>query len=211
MTKKATQNHDFYNDLQNYIRFKTPTLILRDFNTSPVVSPLQIIRTIINKPGWVTDAKQIKPLVEQCKLLAAVLKSAIREHLDHLRHQLESASDSAINLLLNNLIQEFLTGTAQISQNYQELFAEFSLPNVAEQILIAYTFTDESVSLLIEEGLIELLDLTERHAKPAQITPLKEELSRRIVAETTYRCEKGYESILKPKMTMKPISTGYPF
>lgn len=193
--QESYPKHDFYNDLQNYIRFKTPTLILRDFDTSPL-SPLQIIQTITNQPGWVTDAKQIKPLVEQCKLLAAMLKSAIREHLDHLRHQLESASDSATIFFLENLIQEFLTGTAQISQKYQELFAEFSLPNVAEQILIGYTFTDESISLLIEEGLVELLDLTERHANLGQITPLKEELSRRIVAETTYRCEKGYESIL---------------
>jgi len=184
----------FYSDLKNYIRFKTPTLILRDFDTSKD-SPLHAIRTIIQQSGWVTDPRQIKPLVEQLKLLAAMLKSAIREHIDHLRVQLEHTSGGNAHRLCDNLIQEFLSATHQISQSYDNLLPEFSLPNIDESILTGYTFTDESISVLLEEGLIELLGLLDEY-QLAEMTELKELLRSRIHAEVAHRREKGYESLL---------------
>lgn len=195
ISKETYPRRYFYGDLQNYIRFKTPRLILRDFETS-ALSPLQTIRAITTRPGWVTDPKQVQPLIEQLKLLAAMLKSAIREHIDHLRSQLVFASDANASLLINNLGREFLVNTKQISQSYHDLFSEFSLPNVDERVLTGYTFTDESISVLIEEGLIELLELTEKWAKGDPLAEIRADLSHRIHAETAYRQEKAYESIL---------------
>jgi len=182
-------------NLTTNIRFKTPILILRDFDTNPY-SPLQTIRQITKQSGWVTNAEQTQPLIEQLKLLAAMLKSAIREHIDHLRTQLHQASHADEQRLYKSLIQEYLVATDQISQAYKKLFAEFSLPNIDEAILIGYSFTDESISVLIQEGLIELLGIIEQTTESEEINRLKEELKQRTQAEIIYRRNRGYESVL---------------
>ncbi|MEM7125807.1 MAG: hypothetical protein AAF702_05750 [Chloroflexota bacterium] len=196
ISKETYPKRYFYNDLLNYIRFKTPTLILRDFDVSPI-SPIQSIRATISQPGWVTDQNQIQTLVGQLKLLAAMLKSAIREHIDHLRNQLKSAPDGTSALLIKNLVEEFLSSTAQISETYRGFYNDFSLPNVNEQILTGYTFADESISVLIEEGLVELLELVDGHLNSDELVELHERLCCRVREETHYRWSKGYESILE--------------
>lgn len=193
--KDTYPKNQFFGDLRNYIRFKTPILILRDFEANPA-SPLQSIRRITEQPGWVTDQSQVRPLIAQFKLLAAMIKSAIREHIDHLRNHLRTSSNSRA-VLLNHLIAEFLTSTAQISQSYRQLFAEFTLPNVDDRVLASYTFTDESLSLLIEEGLVELLGLMDCYLGDIEQGELRESLCHRIRTETCYRRDKGYESILE--------------
>lgn len=196
ISKETYPKRYFYNDLLNYIRFKTPTLILRDFETSPI-SPLADIRSTISLPGWVTDPELIQKLVGQLKLLAAMLKSAIREHIDHLRNQLETVSNETSVELVTNLVNEFLNATGQISESYRGLYADFSLPNVNEQVLTSYSFTDESISVLIEEGLVELLEEVNRHPDSDKLSKLYDSLCQRILEQTNYRRNKGYESILE--------------
>lgn len=196
ITRGTYTKKQFYRDIQNYIRLKTPTLILRDFCESPH-SPLYTVRRIIEQTGWVTDPNHVEPLIEQCKLLASTLKSAIREHIDHLRKHLElTSTEASYQLLIENLVTEFLVETEKISRDYQTLFAEFSLPNVDEHILAGYVFTDESISLLIEEGLIELWQIALPHLDNNHNEDLEEQFIRRVEAETVYRKGRGYPSIL---------------
>jgi len=170
ITRNNYTKRDFYRDIQNYIRLKTPTLILRDFCESQH-SPLRTIRGIIEQTGWVTDPNAIEPLIEQCKLLASTLKSAIREHIDHLRRQLELATTEASHqLLIENLVKEFLVETEKISHNYHTLFAEFSLP---------------------------LWQIAEPYLKDSPNQELEQQFIARIQAETTYREGRDYPSILR--------------
>ena len=78
----------FYRDVQNYIRLKTPPMVLRDFNLSPI-SPLVIIKSHVDQASWVTNSATLKQLVTLFKMLATMLHSAIREHLLHTKTQIE--------------------------------------------------------------------------------------------------------------------------
>ncbi len=67
----------FYQDVQNHIRLKTPSLNLREF-TDGDRSPLTKIETIVANSDWLNDAVCHEQIVTQMKLLSAMLKSALR-------------------------------------------------------------------------------------------------------------------------------------
>jgi hypothetical protein len=54
ITTETYAKADFYRDIQNYIRLKTPTLILRDF-TKYSTSPLVIVEKTTSIENWTTD------------------------------------------------------------------------------------------------------------------------------------------------------------
>lgn len=187
---------DFYRDKKNYIRLKTPTMLLRDFTESPL-SPLTTIQKITNQVDWVNDGEVIRPLNMNFKLLAAMVYSAIREHLGHIKMRADEVAHSGkVHLFVDNLVEEFLSETQNISKQYRTLFPTFNLPYVAESLLEAYRLTDESISLLIEEGLIELLQIVNCYSRKSTRADFKERIESQIRQEIKHRRHFGYESLL---------------
>ena len=68
VSEETYSKSDFYRDKQNYIRLKTPTMLLRDFTESQL-SPLTTIAKITSQTDWVNDVSQRKPLNTNFKLL----------------------------------------------------------------------------------------------------------------------------------------------
>lgn len=187
---------DFYRDVQNYIRLKTPSMLLRDFTESHV-SPLSAIKTLIGQPDWVNDSKSIAKLNTLLKLLAAMLNSAIREHLMHIKSRIEEVSQNGkVHLVVDTLVEEFLTETATISDQFREMFATFNLPHVPESLLNGYRLTDESISILVEEGLLELFQIVEAYSKKSNRPDFRMRISDRVEGETKHRRHHGYFSLL---------------
>ena len=190
---------DFYRDVQNYIRLKTPILILRDF-TSHSASPLVTIQEIVSIEGWANDPQCQERLVSSFKFLRAMLKSSIREHLNLIEKRIsQAAPHSKINLMIHNLIEEFLVESQKITDEYRAFFSVFNLPNVDEKIFTGYKFADESISLLIEETAIELFPIVETYLKKSDKIDFKQKLTRLVEAEIDHRKSHGYRSILKPE------------
>jgi len=188
---------DFYRDVQNYIRLKTPLLILRDFTTNSA-SPLAVIEQITSLESWANNAECIERLITSLKFLSAMLKSSIREHFNLIHKRISEASpDSKIDLLIRNLVEEFLVETDKIASQYRSFYRIFNLPNVDAELFAAYKFTDESVSLLIEEGAVEMFQIAETYLKKGSKNEFKQNLSKRVEAETKHRKSLGYSSILK--------------
>ncbi|MEW5957383.1 MAG: hypothetical protein AB1801_06650 [Chloroflexota bacterium] len=189
---------DFYRDVQNYIRLKTPVLILREFTTRSN-SPLEAIEKIISVENWATDPHYCDRLIASFKFLTAMLKSSIREHFNLIEKRIEEATpDSNINLLIQNLIEEFLAESQKIIAKYRSFFAVFNLPNVNTLVFSAYKFADESISLLLEESALEMLQIVEAYSRKSKRTDFKQKLSKFIEAEISHRRSHGYRSILKP-------------
>lgn len=196
INKNTYSKEDFYRDIQNYIRLKTPTLILREFIEYPA-SPLNTIQNITTQPGWVHDSAQTERLINNFKLLSAMLKSSIREHFQLIHKRIEEATPhSKIHLIILNLVEEFLSETEKIAVKYRALFPLFNLPNVHERVFTAYELTDESLSLLIEESSVEMFQIVERYLKKGDKSLFLQKLAEREQAETRHRKSMGYASIL---------------
>ena len=187
---------NFYRDVQNYIRLKTPAMLLRDFTESPT-SPLVSIGNLVKQPNWINNSDTINQLNTHFKLLAAMLNSAIREHLIHTKARIEEIGPNGkIHLVVDNLVEEFLTETQTISEQFRALFTTFNLPHVPEQILNGYRLTDESISILVEEGLIELFEIVENYSKKSNRPDFSLRISDRVEQESKHRRQHGYFSLL---------------
>lgn len=188
---------DFYRDIQNYIRLKTPAFILRDFTDNPA-SPLATIEATLSSHNWVNQPKCKARLIDSFKLMRAMLKSSLREHLN-LIHQriLEAAPKTKIKLVISNLIEDFLVESEKIVDKYRSFYPEFNLPNVDQEVFTAYELTDEAISLLIEENSIEIFQVVETYLKKSEGEEFKQKLFERASAETKHRKSLGYRSVLK--------------
>jgi hypothetical protein len=189
--------HYFYRDIQNYIRLKTPAVNLVELSEN-ATTPLGNIRRIMQTENWSHDPDLKRELINSCKLLGAMLKSALRDHFDLIERRIgEATTPAQAQLLIDNLIEEFLVRTEQITRQYRAFFAAFNLPHMAEDLLTAYKLTDEYISLLIEESGVELFQIVSDQMTEAQQTELLQRLGKQIKAETAYRRLHGYPSLLQ--------------
>ncbi len=190
---------DFYRDVQNYIRLKTPNLILRDFTTNSS-SPLITINKIVSQENWAITPNCNERLTTAFKFLSAMLKSSIRDHINLIQKRITEAPPKAkIHLIIHNLVEEFLVETEKIANAYRATFTVFNLPNVEGQTFEAYKLADESISLLIEESAVEMFQIVAEYIKSDDKIAFQEALSNRAIAETKYRKSRGYRSVLKNK------------
>lgn len=196
INQDSYQKKDFYRDVQNYIRLKTPVLGLDDFGKLPT-SPLVNIQQMIKTNGWNHDNQLQAQIISNLKMLSAMLKSSLREHFNLIHKRISEAPKSAkIHQIIHNLIEEFVGGTSHFTSEYRTLFAAFNLPSVTEEVFRAYSLTDESISLLIEEASIEMYQIVETHLKSEKRQLLLAQLQARVKSETKHRLARGYTSIL---------------
>ena len=196
ITKDSYHKDDFYRDVQNYIRLKTPTLHLRDF-TENSTSPLAAIKTLTLIENWVNDQITNERIITNFKLLSAILKSSMREHFALIQQRISEATpDTKIHLMIHNLVEEFLTESQNITDQFRSFYAIFNLPHVPTDVFNAYQLTDESLSLLVEESAVDMFQIVEEHIKKRERSGFKQQLNELVKQETKYRRAHGYESIL---------------
>jgi hypothetical protein len=188
---------EFYRDVQNYIRLKTPDLDLRAI-AEQADSPLTAIHQIVKTDGWQHGATSKTQLVNNLKLLSDILKTSMREHFLLIYKRIEEAPDGAeIHRIIDNLVELFLAGTETITSRYRVLFGEFNLPGVDPEIFNAYSLTDEYISLLIEEAAIEMYQIVDTYLKNGKWEQFKGQLSTQAEKEIKHRQAMGYGSVLK--------------
>ncbi|HSH04516.1 MAG TPA: hypothetical protein VLL52_18545 [Anaerolineae bacterium] len=188
----------FYHDVQNYIRLKTPHFILRDF-TENSASPLLSIEYLITQENWAIDPDCQKRIIHNLKFLSAMLKSSIREHFSLIEQRIDQAPPrSKIDVIIHNLIAEFIEECFKITRKYRAFYTLFNLPNVNQELFLAYTLTDESISLMLEESAIEMFQIVETYFKKGKRTKFTAQLNELVHHETKHRRIHGYPSILNP-------------
>jgi hypothetical protein len=134
------------------------------------------------------------------KLLSAMLKSALREHfilIERRVAEVQATPHGKTHFLVHNLVDEFITETARVTERYRALLADFNLPHVPQAVFTAFAFTDESLSILIEESAVEMFQIVDEYLKKTNQEDYKFALSELTMQETKYRKARGYESILQ--------------
>ncbi|MEM7033951.1 MAG: hypothetical protein AAF629_30705 [Chloroflexota bacterium] len=190
------RKEDFYKDVQNYIRLKTPIFALNDFTTQ-VTSPLVILKTLVTAENKSVGIEKSQ-VVDNCKLFSAMLKSAVREHIQLIQRRIsEAPSDANVQLMIQSLVEAFLVESEAITSEYRALYDHFNLPNVDGELFTAYKLTDESMSLLIEESAIEIFAIVIEIFKKEKKAKFKSRLNDCAEKEVKYRRAHGYASVLE--------------
>jgi len=194
---KTYAKSNFYRDIQNYIRLKTPAFSLGDLSEDPHL-PLATIQAVTESENWIASKALTAHIINHLKLLSAMLKSALRDHLDLIHKRISEASpDMEIELMISNLVDEYLLRSAQIVNQYRQYFPALNLPHVDPEIFTAYSLTDETISLLIEESAIEMFQVIDTYTEGQAKSDFAQRLNTLVEQETSHRRSFGYGSILK--------------
>jgi hypothetical protein len=197
INEESYPKSEFYRDIKNYIRIKTPELSLRDLIESDI-SPLNAASQITQQSNWYQDEELNNQLIHTLRLFGAMFKSSLREHLNLINKRIETASAEAkIHHLVDNLIEEFISQSKQIGARYREFYAKLNLPNVKEDVFSAYLLVDEYMSLLTEESATELFEVVSQNYDGDNQAQYMRKLNKIVEKETGHRISRGYGSILK--------------
>jgi hypothetical protein len=197
ITEDSYPKNEFYRDIKNYIRIKTPELSLRDLIDNDN-SPLKTVQSIIRHPSWYLVDDLNDQLVHALRLFGAMFKSSLRDHLSLIEKRFQPLMDNRqIPPAAVSLIEELIRQTERSSQIYRTLYSEFNLPCVKKNILQAYSLVDEYLSLLIEESVTELFRIIRQFQGESDTSQYCERLNEIVQKETAHRVLEGYGSLLK--------------
>lgn len=187
---------DFYRDIQTYIRMKTPSFLIEQILAAPD-SPLRRCETLLDECQEHLAMGDEQMLRDSFRVLRAVLKSAIRRSLAPLQHSPSSEDRVAdkFSLRLATLIEQ----TDELERRYRALEPLLLRAGASAALLRSYRLADESISVLLEELLLQLHELAARWLERSDRIQWQRELRQRAQAEIDYRRGHGYPSVLGPQ------------
>ncbi len=187
---------DFYNDLQAYIRLKTPTVLLQDMALGQDTPLGKLRRSIEVLPSNVTP-KNISQYKYKMKMFACIFKSAIRDHVAFIQSK-KNLQD------ITDLLDKYEESIRNITREFRSLRSILNVPSISNDIFSMYLFGDEYLSLLIEAYSYELLEFLKQNDHP-QKELYKKKLLALIVEELEYREKNHYPSIPKKDSTNENV------
>jgi len=186
---KSTYNkNDFYNDIQSYIRFKTPVFLLSQISRIDD-SPITKINLVIEKLLINPSKKNINDFEYQMKMLCCIFKSSIRDHIKFIRSK-TNPND------ITELIDQYIKHTHKIILDFRKLRKKINVPIIKKNTFSVFLFADEYISLLIEKANFELLELIDNNPD-VSLDKIKSILHKFIENDVFYRQENNYNSIAK--------------
>jgi hypothetical protein len=186
-------NDDFYRDVQNYVRLRTPIFRLDELSTDPQ-SPIANVEEILNDPNWYRSEQVQDQLVTNLKLVRPVLNASLRAHLRQAlgqRRQLAHSPDG--EKCLQTALDEVVTLGGAYVDRYRLLEERFCEQPDIDHVQEAYRLVDEAVSLIYEDSLMWSYRIAEKYFRDG--TETRQRLREAIAQEIDYRRTRNYESI----------------
>lgn len=194
---------EFYRDIQNYVRMKTPRFRLRELLSAPH-SPLNNCERILHTQDPALLKLKEEELISSFKFLRAILKSAIRAHLArYVWHHGRKQFTPDLALPLAESVDELLETTQELTRRYRALAPYVDVEPIPTRLRQSYRLTDEAISLVVEEGLLQAFLLVDRHLDRATYrqrgAALKKRIEAHVQAELQHRQAMGYGPPLRRK------------
>ncbi len=197
---EATYSKDqFYRDLLLYIRFRTPDFTLTTLtDAGSDRSPLNGVATRLETARQSPTPENHEALDYEMRLLGCVFKNSLRLQARDISTLLgKNKGSPAVQDLtqIDALLTEFQVQVKRVSGRFRTLRQNFQDPRITAGVASTFAFTDEYMSLLIEERAHEILQLIQDHpenlfvrSSAALIALIKE--------EGAYRRGMGYPSLV---------------
>ncbi|MHA1648352.1 MAG: hypothetical protein ACTSVL_12345 [Promethearchaeota archaeon] len=166
INKSTYSKRDFFGDLVEYIRFKTPKIALSGvLNDQNKLSPLFQIRLYLSKiKNGEIDKKIINNVKYELRLLGCIVKSNIRDQMrffsDKIDLILSESSNRSVNPnKISEILKNYLIDISRLQGVMVELYTEFQLSQISNDLRVALSYTDEYISYQIEAHLTKFLQL----------------------------------------------------
>lgn len=185
---------EFYRRIQNYIRLRTPEFTPKALLEDPA-SPLSIIDTIFENKHWLDNAQTRRRLTDQFKFLRAVLRRCLILSLRRQWRKLSGAQANGAEAIAC-MFRHHLATVETILEHYRKHGPCIAHLRADAELLEAYRLTDEALSLVVEENLLQAMVLAQQHDSPLVHEAVQNQIARHIQREIDYRQQNNYKSIL---------------
>lgn len=179
--------NDFYSDLQTYIRFKSPSVLLRNITCSegnaPILKLKKSFEQLVRRP----DNASVSDYTRQIKMFSCIVKSALRDHVHCIEKQ--ELDDN-----IDSLVKEYITLVPGIAAAYRSLRSLITAPNITGRMFAMYQFGDEYLSFMIEESAYGIINYLKKH-RGADFTAYSGDIYDIIRTEIAHRGKNRYPSI----------------
>jgi len=178
---------DFFNDMQIYIRFKTPTFLLESL-AKKENEIYGYLKSSIER--MVSDRTSVNcgEYENQLKMFCCILKATLRDHVDCI-YVRKTLQDEEV------LVNKFINGAKEVMANFRSLRQMLAIPNLADKLFSFFLFADEYASLLIEQFSFKIIHILANRGPGKE--GLVDALKSLIKSEMQYRTENKYPSIVQ--------------
>ena len=139
----------FYQDVKSNIRLITPDFLLRDIAGGAAV-PLTRLREAFRRMASQPTRTLIAEYEYQLKLFVAVVKSALRDSLVHIRQNRIPGDEEG-------LCRRFVEDTGRILEEYAALRSIINVPSVSDETMRMYLCGDEFLCDITGKHLLDLI------------------------------------------------------
>lgn len=160
--KDSYPNQQFYSDMNNRVRFKTPQMSISGLldNDNPR-SPIYIVedRLRLIEQG-VFSRKIERKINREVRLLACIVKTTLRDQLQHfIREKTRLAEYNGII----RKVQDYVEDIESLRKRMISLGLQFMTVQIPEKLREAFNFADDYISLQIETNLTKILKKYKKH------------------------------------------------
>jgi hypothetical protein len=157
---------DFYHDLQNYIRFKTPTysfklIIDPGFIHSPLYNLKQLLSNLEIEKNPHQREREIQAAIKEIKLLGVMIRARFRDYRYMIRVMLSKPGKSSDYII--NKLDEIINSGVLILQELRKIKEDYLRKCPEEKEFFRYCrVTEEFLSFLIEEEAVGIFNTVSR-------------------------------------------------
>ncbi|NVI97905.1 hypothetical protein HV824_07185 [Myxococcus sp. AM009] len=185
---------DFYADIHNYVRFKTPVMAVNELLTSDS-SPL------VRLEAWLrTGMGSEKDVVYQAKLLSCVLRGALRRFATGVESRCEGpvALPTDACAVLESDVIAMQAGVTRVLERFRMWLRAVGELHLQERSRASLRLVDEYVSLLVEGGFRRSVADMKALPRGEPWHGLRKGLMEAVLREEAYRKEHRLRSVLSP-------------
>lgn len=207
INSRTYTKEQFYRNLQDYIRFKTPSIALDKLvDPENTRSPLHIVRQVVdNLKAGIAEKQAVLRVTNELKLFGCIFRSGLRDGAYRLISQLQKAADmdrSGLDVLVEQLLPTgdyLLDSMEKCLDSYRSFRTQLLAGGVPSSLIEDFEGVDEYLSMVVEEYLNQLYSRLKTYDVHPRIAELLGRTAKRINAEETYRRGSGYQSVIDPE------------
>jgi hypothetical protein len=188
---------DFYADIHNYVRLKTPILDFEEILTadhSPLVRLEEKVQLGLFKPET--------ELVYEAKMLSCVFRGCLRRFARDLSEWCDlvaGAGESPPQPLLDVRARESVVQVRTMFERFRALTRALSTRySVEEKTRASLRLVDEYLSLSVEQFFRKAVADMDRVPRTVPYTEVRKELMAQVISDEAYRKENKLSSVLSP-------------
>lgn len=187
---------DFYADIHNYVRLKTPIFSVEELSEHPA-SPLFSIERATN-PSAPIDESQ---LVYDVKLLSCVFRGALRrfaQEIDSHSDAIETEKDPRCPAALEAAVASGAKATSRLLTRFRDSLESLMRRPLLEKTRVSLRLVDEYMSLSVEQFFRKSVTDMDKLPRTSAFIQLRKELMAEVLREEDYRKANKLRSVLSP-------------